>query len=125
MIYGIGTDIIEVGRIKKQLTDTGNFKSRIFTKSEINFCDSKANYAERYAARFAAKEAFFKALGTGCIDGMAFNEIEVIRSNLGKPEILLHGKTKENLQKQGNFVIHLSLTHIKEMVNAVVIIEKI
>ena len=92
MIIGIGTDIIEVNRIAKSIENL-SFKQKVFSTQEINYCETKVNKAEHYAARFAAKEAFFKALGTGWRGGMAFNEVEIINDGLGKPTINLSGDT--------------------------------
>ncbi len=124
MIYGIGIDNIEVNRVKKQLDEDNGFKEKIFTLNEIKYCESKANRSFNYAARFAAKEAFFKALGTGWRDGMAFNEIEVNNDDLGTPEILLYGKTKTYVEQKKLKNIQVSLSHIKEFATAFVIIEK-
>ncbi len=83
MIYGIGIDLIEVERIRRQLDRSDRFIKRIFTPDEIVYCESKKNKAQNYAARFAAKEAFFKALGTGWRSGLAFNHVEIINDSLG------------------------------------------
>jgi len=125
MIFGIGTDIIEVERVRKEVSKEGGFREKVFSPKEIKYCESKRNKAQNYAARYAAKEAFLKAIGTGWRDGLAFNEIEIVNNELGKPEITLYGKTKEFVEKIGNTNILVSLSHIKDFVNAVVIIEKI
>lgn len=124
MITGLGTDIIEVGRIKDKLLSDEGFRDNIFTAAEVEYCESKKNKAENYAARYAAKEAFFKALGTGWRYGMAFKEIEIINDKLGKPEISVSGKVKEFMEQNNIQDIHVSLSHIKDMVNAIVILEK-
>ena len=124
MIIGIGTDLIEVERINKQLAKDLGFKERVFTDNEIKYCDQKKFNAQNYAARFAAKEAFFKAIGSGWRGGMAFREIEVINDDLGKPGIILHGKVKNYVNKLGVLRVHVSLTHIKEVASAMVILEK-
>lgn len=123
MIFGTGIDIIEVDRVEKQIANNG-FREKIFTEREIEYCESKKNNAQHYAARFAAKEAFFKAIGTGWRNGMAFNEIEILNNELGKPEVILHGKTKEFSEKQLINNIHVSLSHIKNFVNAIIVLEK-
>ncbi len=125
MIYGIGTDLIEVGRVKKQLLKENGFKQKIFSSNEISYCESKAKPAEHFAARFAAKEAFFKALGTGWRFGMKFNEIEIINNELGKPEIILAGVAKDFSSEKKISNIHLSISHLKEIANAIVILETI
>lgn len=124
MIAGLGTDIIEVSRVKEQLLKDEGFVNNIFTSSEIEYCESKKNKAENFAARYAAKEAFFKALGTGWRYGMTFKEIEIINDELGKPEIIVSGKVKEFINKTKVINIHVSLSHLKDIVNAIVILEK-
>ena len=122
MIIGIGTDIIQTARIEKGLESTG-FKEKIFSRGEISYCEKRANKFEGFAARFAAKEAFFKALGTGWRGGIAFNEVEVINDELGKPSIRLLGETSLIVQKHNIKNIHVSLSHVKEMAVAMVILE--
>jgi holo-[acyl-carrier protein] synthase len=124
MIFGIGTDIIEVARMEKNMLSNNQFVEKIFTAVEQTYAETKAFKYQHYAARFAAKEAFFKALGTGYRFGMAFHEIEVINDDLGKPVITVHGKVKTYLEKQGVKNIHLSISHVKEMANAFVVLEK-
>jgi holo-[acyl-carrier protein] synthase len=123
MIYGIGIDLIEVERIRKQLERGDRFVNRIFTPDEIVYCDSKKNRAQNFAARFAAKEAFFKALGTGWRGGLAFSQVEVVNDSLGKPEIRLHGKAEELIAEKGITNICVSLTHLKDFASAVVTLE--
>jgi holo-[acyl-carrier protein] synthase len=124
MIYGIGTDLIEVERVKKSVEKISGFKEKIFTDLEIEYCESKKRKHEHYAARFAVKEAFFKAIGTGWRNGLSFREIEVINDELGKPEIRLHGKAKDLSVQNKLKKINVSISHIKETAAAVVIIEK-
>ncbi len=123
MIFGIGIDNIEVDRVRKQL-EKNRFKEKIFSPAEIEYCDNRKNFAERYAARFAAKEAFLKAIGTGWRGGLAFNEIEVLNDKLGKPVLKLYGKVKAFVEENGLENIHVSLTHLKNYASAIVIIEK-
>ncbi len=122
MIIGIGTDIAEVPRIAKSI-ENSSFKEKIFSANEIIYCETKINKAENYAARFAAKEAFFKALGTGWRGGMKFNEVEITNDELGKPSINLLGNTKEEVKKHNINHIHVSLSHTKEMSMATVVLE--
>ncbi|MDP8201035.1 MAG: holo-ACP synthase [Candidatus Tenebribacter burtonii] len=124
MIFGIGIDNIEVVRIKKQIDDSIKFKEKIFTAKEIKYCESKKNYAESYAVRFAAKEAFLKAIGTGWSNGIQFKDIEILNDKKGKPVVCLHGKAKQiKLDKElGN--IQVSLSHLKEIATAIIIVEK-
>ncbi len=124
MIFGIGTDIIEVTRIEKQINSGSAFKKKIFTVREIDYCESKKYSAQNFAARFAAKEACFKAIGTGWRDGFAFKEIEVVNDELGKPELVFHGEVKKFVENSKIINSNVSLSHIKEFVTAIVILEK-
>lgn len=124
MILGIGFDLIEVARIAKQLDSDSRFKEKIFSAAEIEYCESfRVNKAQHYAARFVAKEAFFKALGTGYRGGLAFNEITIINDDLGKPTIRLSGKTEDYARQNQFGEIYVSLSHLRELAGAVVIIE--
>ncbi|WP_214073211.1 holo-ACP synthase [Mucilaginibacter sp. dw_454] len=124
MIAGIGIDIIEIDRVAGNIIKENGFREMIFSENEIAYCENKANKFEHYAARFAAKEAFFKALGTGWLDGTAFNEIEITNDELGKPTIVLLGATRLTINSFRLSNIMVSLTHIKAVASAVVIIEK-
>ncbi len=125
MVFGIGTDIIEVARMEKHLESNNALMQKLYTASEQKYCNKgKVTKYQCFAARFAAKEAFFKALGTGYRYGMAFHEIEVFNDELGKPYVVIHGKVKEYFNKQNIKSIHLSVTHVKEMANAFVVLEK-
>ena len=123
MIIGIGTDIIEVGRIAKSISREG-FKKKVFSDREIAYCETQKK-EESYAVRFAAKEAFFKALGTGWRDGMSITEIEILNDSLGKPDIYLSGRTLEVFKEKGGTHIHVSLSHIKAEAIAFVVLERI
>jgi holo-[acyl-carrier protein] synthase len=122
MIIGIGTDIIEVDRVLKSIENDG-FKLKVYTLPEMEYCESKVNKAENYAARFAAKEAFSKALGVGFRGEINFTEIEVLNDVLGKPYIQTSGKTQSYLLQQRVGKIHLSLSHTKNTAIAMVVIE--
>ena len=125
MIVGTGIDIAEVPRIREAIERHGErFLKRIFTEGEIQYCESKANRVERYAARFAAKEAGMKAIGTGWNHGVRWRDIEVARKPGGRPTLLLHGKAAELAAKLGATNIALSLTHTAEQAFAQVILEK-
>jgi holo-[acyl-carrier protein] synthase len=124
MILGIGTDIIEVERVKRKVEAGKGFKEMVFSPAEINYCESQTFKAENYAARFAAKEAFFKALGTGWIGEMSFSEVEILKDELGKPSLILHGKTKEFAKSKGIKETHVSISHIKTIAQAFVVLEK-
>lgn len=124
MIIGIGFDLIEVARIARQVDGDSRFKEKMFTSAEIEYCEScGVNKAQHYAARFAAKEAFFKAIGSGYRGGLAFNEIAIVNDELGKPLLRLSGKTEEFAQQRQVAEIHVSLSHLRELAGAVVIIE--
>jgi len=122
-IFGIGTDIIEVGRIKKLLEKNNGFKEKIFTSNEIVYCEKFILKEQNYAARYAAKEALFKALGTGWRYGMAFNEIEILNDDLGKPSFVFLGKVMEYIANKKVKTTHLSMSHIKEFASAFVTLE--
>jgi holo-[acyl-carrier protein] synthase len=125
MIVGTGIDIAEVARIREAIERHGErFLKRVFTEGERQYCESKANRIERYAARFAAKEAGMKAIGTGWNHGVRWRDIEVARKSGGKPTLLLHGKAAEFAAKLGTTNIALSLTHTAEQAMAQVILEK-
>ncbi len=124
MIVGTGIDIAEVPRIRQTIERHGErFLKRVFTEGEIQYCESKANRVERYAARFAAKEAGMKAIGTGWNHGVRWRDLEVARKPGGRPTLLLHGKAAEFAAKLGATNIALSLTHTAEQAMAQVILE--
>ena len=123
MILGIGTDIIEVDRVARAISQEA-FKKKIFSDREIAYCDAQKR-DESYAGRFAAKEAFFKALGTGWRDGMGITEVEILNDHLGKPEIHLSGKALEVFEQKGGTHIHISISHIKTQAIAFVTLEKL
>lgn len=124
MIVGTGIDIAEVPRIAESMERFGErFLRRIYTEGEIQYCDSKANRAERYAARFAAKEAAMKALGTGWSRGVRWRDIEVVRQPGGRPTIKFHGKAQEFAVKLNTKNIALSLSHTPAQAIASVILE--
>ena len=111
-IFGIGTDIIKTSRFKK-LIKTKSLLKRLFSELEITKCSKIKNYTNCYAKRFAAKEAFSKALGTGIAKGINFNEIVVLNNKNGKPFIRLIKKTKKNVEKRlrnKKYKISLSLS---------------
>jgi holo-[acyl-carrier protein] synthase len=124
LIIGIGTDLIEVDRVAKEFAKDIGFKEEIFGQTEIEYCEQKKFSAENYAARYAAKEAFFKALGSGWRYGMRFKEIEIVNNELGKPEMVVSGKAKQFTENFGVSKIHVSLSHLKELAMAFVVLEK-
>lgn len=124
MIVGTGIDIVEVPRIGESIARFGDrFVQRIFTEGEIRYCESKANRVERYAARFAAKEAGMKAIGTGWNHGVRFRDVEVLRDPGGRPTLVFHGKAAEFSTKLGASRISLSLSHTAQQAIAQVILE--
>ena len=124
MIVGTGIDIAEVPRIRQSIERFGDrFLQRVFTDGEIRYCDSKANRFERYAARFAAKEAAMKALGTGWNHGIRWRDCEVARMPGGRPTIAFHGKAAEFAARLGVKNAALSITHTTEQAIAQVILE--
>ena len=124
MIVGTGVDIAEVPRIEASIERFGDrFLRRVFTDAEIQYCDSKVNRAERYAARFAAKEAALKAIGTGLRRGITWRDVEVTREPGGRPTMSFHGVAAQFAAKVGMKRAHLSLSHTKEHAIAYVILE--
>ena len=124
MIFGIGTDLIEVGRLESLAGKGREYLEKIFTEYEIMYCENHGRKAEHLAARFAAKEAFLKALGIGYRDGLKFTEIEIHNDELGKPFIQLYGTTKERIEVLQIKNISISLSHVEEVAIAIVILEK-
>jgi holo-[acyl-carrier protein] synthase len=123
MITGIGIDIMEIDRIRRSVEEFGErLLHRIFTEGEIAYCRDKFNIYQHLAARFAAKEAFSKAIATGLRGAFGWNDIEVVNDALGKPGLVLHGRIRERLQDHS---LLLSISHSENHVVAVVVIEKI
>ena len=125
-IFGLGTDIVNIKRLEKILRRKNNsFKSRVFSKNEIIYCDKKKNPIPFYAKRYAAKEALSKALGTGIRKGINFKDIEISNNNFGKPYIKLKGNTaiflKKKIRKK-KYSIYLSLSDDLPWAQATVII---
>ena len=124
MILGTGIDVTETARIEKALARHGDrFSRRIYTAQEIRYCEKFKNRAERYAARFAAKEAAFKALGTGWRGGIEWIDAEVAHQSSGKPELVLHGKASERAEQLGVTRVSLSISHGEQFAVAIVILE--
>lgn len=123
MIVGIGTDIVEVERIKNSIENYGKrFLDRIFTQTEQDYSELfKENKYVHYAARFAAKESFSKAIGTGITKGFKFKEVSIKNEKTGKPNVILEGEMKE---KYGDLKIEVSLSHTDHNAIAYLIIEK-
>ena len=125
MIFGIGTDLIEVERVADKMEKRAGFKELVFSPDEIIYCETKTFKYEHYAVRFAAKEAFLKAIGTGWRKGTAFNEIEIYNDEVGKPEFRFHGITAKTVADLKLGKIFVSMSHLKTMACAMVIIETI
>lgn len=124
MIVGSGIDITEVARIAQSIERFGErFLNRVFTPGEIAYCQSKKNAVERFAARFAAKEAAMKAIGTGLRRGVTWHDVEVSSEASGKPILLFHGVAAEFAKKLGVKHAALSLTHSEQTAMAMVILE--
>lgn len=124
MVLGLGTDLIETSRIQESIERFGQrFLARIYTEAEIAYCMRKKNPAESFAARFAAKEAGAKALGTGISRGVSWLEIEVGHAPGGKPTLHLSGRAHEIAHTLGVRSLSVSLTHSREMAMAVVVAE--
>lgn len=121
MIIGVGTDIIEIRRVKQAVERTPLFIKKIFTEKEQNFLREKGLRSETIAGNFAAKEAVSKALGTG-FSKIRPNQIEITRDSLGKPVACI--LSDEILQQQGPFVVHLSISHCKTYAVAFATIER-
>jgi holo-[acyl-carrier protein] synthase len=124
MIVGTGVDIVEVPRVAAAIERFGpRFLRRIFTAQEIQYCDSKHNRVERFAARFAAKEAAFKAIGTGLRRGVTWHDAEVTRQPGGRPTLTFHGRGAEFAAQLGVKHVALSLSHTEQHAIAHVILE--
>jgi holo-[acyl-carrier protein] synthase len=124
LIFGLGTDIIEIRRIAVRICRTEGLKERIFTPREIAHCEAGGRSAEQFSARFAAKEAFLKAMGTGWSGGYRFQDIEIVDGGGGRPEAVIHGKVKEFCVQNGIKAIHLSISFAKDLAGAAVVLEK-
>ena len=124
MIVGMGIDIAEVKRIETVIeSQRGRFLQRVYTADEIAYCEQFKNKFERYAARFAAKEAAMKALGTGWSRGVRWVDVEVVRQRGGRPTISLKGEARKIADSLGVKHIALSITHTAEQAIAQVIFE--
>ncbi len=125
MIYGIGVDLIETERLERLISRGREHLEGIFTDLEVDYCLSKRYPEQHFAARFAAKEAFLKALGTGGRNGIGFSDIEIRNNDVGKPSILLSSNAADILNRctASKCFIHVSLSHIRQYGTATVIIE--
>jgi holo-[acyl-carrier protein] synthase len=125
MIFGIGTDIVATERFQRFLDKENTaLLERLFTTAERTRCLSRKDAASCLAARFAAKESFLKALGTGLRDGLSWLDMEVIHDELGKPELKLSGKAAQVIRGEAVAGIHLSMSHDGGNAIAMVVLEK-
>ncbi|UCF31809.1 MAG: holo-ACP synthase [bacterium] len=125
MIIGLGVDHVENQRMKEILIKwSERVEDRVFTENELEYSRKMGETHLHLGARFAAKEAFFKALGKGLSEGMSWTDVNVKNDKTGKPNIDLRGKAKEHAESMGVKNIHLSLTHTDDFSIAVVILEK-
>ena len=108
---GLGVDLVEIDRMRKVLERTPRFAMRVFTEAERGYCEERPDPATHYAARFAAKEAAVKALGTGFSDGIGFSDVEVVSNAKGRPLLILHGKAAEMAYDMGVTDMPLSISH--------------
>jgi holo-[acyl-carrier protein] synthase len=121
-VYGIGVDLVEVDRIKQVMEKFGNrFKEKIFSTAEQKFCEGRSNKYLSYAARFAAKEAFSKALGTGLRGIISWRDVIVNDNEKSRPELDVTGRAKAILNTRKTF---LSITHTEKYASAIVVIEE-
>jgi holo-[acyl-carrier protein] synthase len=127
MIIGIGTDIVGITRFRRHVDEPdSSLLRRVFTDRERAYCNARKNGAAAcFAARFAAKEAFLKALGTGLRDGISWHDMEVVNDRLGKPELHLSAGAEEQFRKRGGERIFLSLSHDGGSAVAMVVLESL
>jgi holo-[acyl-carrier protein] synthase len=125
MIFGIGTDLVEVSRVEKILQKWGDkFLAKVYSQNEIDYCRKKAFPSIHYAARFAVKESFLKSLGIGLGMGVKLRDIEVVNNEQGTPVLNVQESIKARLDKLGINKIHVSITHTREHAQAIVVLEK-
>jgi holo-[acyl-carrier protein] synthase len=124
MIIATGIDLVEISRIEEKLAP-GNtrFRDRVFTPTEIAYCESRASRFASYAARFAAKEAAMKALGTGWAEGVGWQEIDIVNNEAGAPAIRFSGRALERFNEMGASRAHVTLSHSRDTAIAQVIFE--
>jgi len=119
----VGTDLIEIERIRRSLERYARFRDRCFTPAEQAYCDSRANPAQSYAGRFAGKEAVGKALGFGVARAFAWREIEIV--GRPKPSVRLSGRLAAQAEQLGMDTIDLSMTHSRELAQAVAVVTRV
>jgi holo-[acyl-carrier protein] synthase len=125
MIVAIGIDLVEITRIQEVFARRGErFRARVFTEGEIQYCERRASRFASYAARFAAKEAAMKALGTGWAKGLGWTDVEVVSDPNGAPALQLHRRALERMREIGATRAHISLTHSGDLAIAQVLLER-
>lgn len=122
MIVGIGTDLVEISRIQRAIEKNPRFTQRVYTDQEIQYCRRKANPWQSFAARFAAKEAVSKALGTG-IGPVGLKEIEILNQKNGQPVVVLHGNAQTLAAQRKIQHVHISLSHSEAYAIATAVLE--
>ncbi|HOM42390.1 MAG TPA: holo-ACP synthase [Bacillota bacterium] len=122
MIFGIGTDIIEIKKIKKAITRSPRFIERLFTEQELEFYKKKDMKAQHIAGGFSAKEAVLKALGTG-LRGFRWKDIEILRGPIGKPIVRFEGNVKQFIEDNGIGIIHVTISHSRDFATATAVAE--
>lgn len=122
MILGIGTDIIEIARIRQALEKQPHLMARLYTQREVGYCQRKKNPWQSFAARFAAKEAVSKAFGTG-IGKIAWTDIEVVNDKSGKPQVILYGAALALAEEKEVHCVHVSLSHSEVYAIATAVLE--
>jgi len=120
MTTRVGTDLIEIERIRRALDRYGRFRERCFTEAERAYCDSRPNPAQSYAGRFAGKEAVGKALGFGVARAFAWKEVEIV--GRPKPAVRLSGRLAARAEELGAAAVDLSMTHSRELAQAVAVV---
>ena len=123
MIFGVGVDITEVARVKRAIKNSSSFQKKVFSSREIAKCTESNIGSQCFAARFAGKEAFMKAVGTGWAEGLKWTEIEILNDDKGKPILHLSGESQKMIETLKVIRMSVSLTHVKEYAMAVVILE--
>ena len=121
MSVSVGTDLIEIERIRRSLARYARFRERCFTEAERAYCDSRPNPAQSYAGRFAGKEAVGKALGFGVARAFAWRDVEIV--GRPKPSVRLHGRVKAWAERLGAGEIDLSMTHSRELASATCVVD--
>lgn len=125
MIFGTGIDIVDISRFERFVHEGKDaLFQRVFTPGEIEYCNRKKRSAQHFAIRFAAKEAFFKAVGLGLREGMTWKDVEVVKNDLGKPDLELHGRAAVIFAEMALIRSHTALSHDGAYAVAMVVLER-